>query len=172
MTMPSPYNAIRRLLLGQVSITTLLLPQTPLAGLLTAPIFAGDYPRKAAGAPSSSLLGYDWAALLTQRSIRLVLITPSGRVASGGDSTRAPWHRPRFDVQCYGRTDEDAMTLHLAIEAYLKDLSNGRAILTAGTALVRDVTVEGGPISFPDPDTEAPEVVGIYAASFIEEFVA
>jgi hypothetical protein len=172
VSMPNAYNAIRRILLGQTSVTTLLLPQTALTGLTTAPIFALEYPRKVAGAPSTGYTGHDWAALLTQRQIRMVLITPSGRVASGGDTTRAPWSRPRFDVQCFGRTDDDAMVVHLAVEAFLKGLSNARAVMSTGTALIRDVTTEGGPISFPDPETEAPEVVGIYAASLIEEFVA
>jgi hypothetical protein len=172
MAHPNAYNAVRRILLGQTSVTDLLLPQGSLTGLTTAPIFALQYPRKVAGAPATGYTGHDWAALLGQQLIRMVLITPSGRVASGGDTTRAPWSRPRMDVQSFGRTDDDAMIVHLAIEAVLKDLSNARAVLSTGTVLIRDVTIEGGPLSFPDPDTEAPEVVGIYAASLIEEFVA
>ena len=77
-----------------------------------------------------------------------------------------------MDVQCFGRTEDDAMTVWLAVEAWAKALSNVRSVLTGGTALIRDCTVEGGPLPFPDPQTEAPEVVGIYAPSFIEEFVA
>jgi len=169
---PNVCNAIRRILLNQAGITTLLLPQTALAGLTIAPIFAFNYPRKVAGQPATGYTGHDWAALLNQKSIRLVLITPSGRVASGGDSSRAPWSRPRIDIQCYGRTEDDAMTVHLAIEAFLKELSNARAALTGGTALVHDVTVEGGPLLFPDPDTDAPIATGIYAASFAEQYVA
>lgn len=172
MTMPNAYNAIRAILLGQASITSLLLPQAALSGLATAPIFTGEYPRKVASAPATGYTGHDWATLLQQQQIRMVLITSSGRVASGGDSTRAPWSRPRMDIQCFGRTEDDAMIVHLAIEAYLKSLSNARATLTGGVAVIRDVTIEGGPISFPDPITECPEVVGIYAASAIEEYVA
>ena len=166
------YHAMRRVLIDEDSIADLLLPQDALPSLSEPPVFAHQYPRHVAGAPATGYTGHDWAALLTQRAIRLVLITASGRVASGGDTTRAPWSRPRMDIQVYGRTEADAMAVHLAIEAFLKGLSNVRASLTGGVALIRDVTIEGGPIPFPDPDTEAPVVVGIYAASAIEEFVA
>lgn len=169
---PDPYAAMRRILLNQASITGLLLPQTSLAGLTTAPIFALSYPRKVTGAPATGYTGHDWAALLNQKAIRMVLITASGRVTSGGDRSRAPWSRPRMDIQSFGRTPGDAMTVHLAVEAFLKALSDERAVLSGGSALIRDCTVEGGPLSFVDPDTDAPEVVGIYAASFVEQFVA
>lgn len=170
--MTDPYAAMRRILLDQASITSLLLPQTALPSLATAPIFVLGYPRKVAGAAQTGYTGHDWAALLNQKAIRMVLITASGRVASGGDSSRAPWSRPRMDIQCYGRTESDAMAVHLAIEEYLKSLSNARASLAGGTSLLADVTIEGGPIVFPDPDTDAPIVTGIYAASAAELAVA
>lgn len=172
MTFPDPYNALRVWMLSRSAITSLLLPQTSLPSLAVAPIFAHEYPRKAAGAPLTVATGHDLTALLNQKSIRLVLITASGRLQSGGDSTRAPWSRPRMDVQVYGRTQADAMLVHLAIEEELKALSNARATLSGGVASIRDVTVEGGPIEFPDPDTDAPIVTGIYAASFAEQYVA
>lgn len=171
MTMPDPYHAWRRLLLDRSSITDLLLPQDSLPSLATAPIFAYGYPRKVAGDPATGYTGHDWAALLKARAVRMVLITPSGRVRSGGDTSRAAWSRPRADVQCYGRTESEAGQLRQAIEEYLKQVSRVRAVLSTGTALIHDVTVEGGPISFPDPETDAPVEVGIYAASVAEEFV-
>lgn len=172
MSVPNHYNAVARLLRDEATVGGTLLPQASLPSLATPPVFALNYPRKDPSAPATSLLGHDWAALLHQRAIRMILITASGRVPSGGDTTRAPWGRPRMDVQCYGRTDSEAMDLWLACEAYLKELSNARAVLSAGTVLIRDVTIEGGPIEFPDPETEAPEAVGIIAASAIQEFVA
>lgn len=168
----NPYNAMRRVLLDESSITALLLPQSALPSLAIAPIFAGNYPRKVTNAPATGYTGHDWAVLLQQQAIRMILITPSGRIASGGDASRAPWGRPRMDIQCFGRTEDDAMTVHFAVERFLKALSNVRAALTGGTALIRDVTIEGGPIAFPDPTTEAPEAVGIYGVTFIEEAVA
>lgn len=172
MAMPDPFAAMRQVLLGESSITSLLLPQAALPGLLVAPIFALGYPRKVAGQPATGYTGHDWAALFNQKAIRAILITSSGRVASGGDASRAPWSRPRMDLQFYGRTEADAMAVYLATEPVLKALSNRRAVLSGGTALLRDVTVEGGPLIFPDPETDAPIVTGIYAPSFIEEFVA
>ena len=165
MATPNPYDAIRRLLLNETSVTSLLLPQAKLPSLAVAPIFAFEFPRKTAQQP------YDFAALLAQRTIKLLLVTPSGRVPSGGDTSRAPWHRPRFDLQSFAETYDEAMKVLAAAEAYLKDLSRDRAALTGGYALVHDVTIEGGPISFADPDTDCPVVVGIYAASVAEQFV-
>lgn len=170
--MVNPYNALRRAMLDETSITSLLLPQTSLPSLATAPIFAHRYPRKVAGAPATGYTGHDWSDLLKQKAIRLVLITASGRVTSAADTTRAPWSRPRMDVQVYGRTEDDAFTVLLAIEEFLKGLSNVRAVLSNGTALIRDVTIEGGPVEFPDPDTDAPIASGIYAPSMIEVSVA
>lgn len=172
MSVPEPFAAIRRVLLDEETITDLLLPQAALPSLATAPIFAYEYPRKVANAPATGYTGHDWAALLANRSIDLVLITPAGRVQSGGDSSRAPWSRARFDVQCYGRTYASAAAVHWAVYEYLKALSNARATLSDGTALVWDATVEGGLISFPDPQTECPVVVGTYAASVAEVAVA
>ena len=172
MSVPEPMAVIRRVLLDEASITSLLLPQTALPSLATAPIFAYEYPRKVTNAPQTGYTGHDWAALLNQKAIRMVLITASGRVSSGGDSSRAPWSRRRMDVQVYGRSEDDAMNVLLEIEAVLKELGQARAVLTAGTALIYDVTVEGGPIPFPDPDTDAPIATGIYAASFAEQYVA
>lgn len=166
------YNAVRRILLDTDEVVDELLPQDALPGLLTAPIFALRYPRLVPGQPQTGYAGHDWAALLHQQAIRMILITPSGRVPSGGDSTRAPWSRPRMDVQCFGRTEDEAIDLWLVVERVLKQVSNARAALSGGVVLVRDLTIEGGPIEFPDPDTEAPEAVGIVAASVIEEFVA
>ena len=171
MTVPDPVHVMSKVLLGESTITGLLLPQAALTGLATPPIFGYEYPRKETGKPASSVLGHDWAGLLKARSIELVLVAPSGRVPSGGDTSRAPWGRPRMDVQVYGRTYAAAATVLLAIHEYLKALSRVRAVLSGGTALLHDVTVEGGPISFPDPDTDSPVVVGIYAASVAEEFV-
>lgn len=173
MTVPDPATLMRRVALDQASITTLLLPQTALPGLLTAPIFAYEYPRKVAGQPASGYSGHDWSDLLTRRLIELVLITPAGRVASAADQSRAQWSRFRFDVQTYGRTFVSAAAVHWAVYEYFKSLSNVRAVLGGGTALVHDVTVEAGPISFPDPDTDGcPVMVGTYAASVAEQFVA
>lgn len=172
MAVPDPYAAMRRILLDEESLTDLLLPQSSLTGLTVAPIFALSYPRKVAGAPATGYTGHDWAALLNQRAIRMVLITASGRVASVGDNSRVPFSRPRMDIQCYGRSESDAMTVHLAIYGFLKDMANARASLTGSTALLYDVTIEGGPLAFVDPVTEAPEVVGIYAATAAELSVA
>lgn len=171
MTVPEPFAAIRGVLLGEATVTDLLLPQDALPSLAIAPIFAYEYPRLDPSAPQTAYTGHDWAALLHQRAIEMVLITPAGRVGSDGDASRAPWSRPRFDVQTYGRTYAAAAAVHWAIYEYLKGLSNARAPLTSGTALVYDATVEGGLISFPDPETECPVLVGTYAASVAEQFV-
>ena len=172
MSVPNAIAAMRLILLGQSSITALLLPQASIPSLTTAPIFALGYPRKEAGKPATGYTGHDWAALLAAKSVRIVVIRPSGRVRSGGDESRAPWSRPRMDIECYGQTEGDAMVLLDTTEAFLKGLSNARAVLSGGTALIADVTIEGGPLLFPDPVTEAPEAVGIYGASFIEAYVA
>lgn len=171
MTTPDPINAIRLAMLDEESITDLLLPQAALTGLTIEPIFAYEYPRKVANAPATGYGGHDWAALLQAKSILLLLITPSGRVRSAGDESRALWSRPRFDLQAYGPTYSKAAELLRAAEAWLKALSRVRSDMSDGTALIHAVTVEGGPIHFPDPDTESPVVTGIYAASFAEEFV-
>lgn len=173
MSEPDAYNAIRRVLLGESSVTTLLLPQDSIPGLTEgAPIFAYEYPRKKTGAAATTYIGHDWAALLKARTVKLLQIAPSGRVPSGGDSSRALWSRPRFDLLSYAPTYSQAMQVLLTAEKYLKALSRVRAALTGGTALVHDVTVEGGPINFVDPDVDCPVVVGIYAASFAEEYVS
>lgn len=172
MSVPNAIAAMRKILLAQSSITSLLLPQTAIPNLATAPIFALAYPRKAVGAAQTGYTGHDWAALLNQQAIRMVLITPAGRIRSGGDESYASWSRPRMDVQCFAPTEGDAFTVHDEIEAFLKSLASERAVLTGGSALIRDTTVEGGPLSFDDPTTECPEVVGTYGASFIEEWVA
>src|SRR5690606_21030243 len=106
---------MRRILLDEDSVTDLLLPQTALPSLVLPPIFAGNYPRKVAGASPTLYTGHDWHELLTNRAIRMVLITASGRLDSGGDSSRAPWSRPRMDIQCFGPTENDAMTVLLTI---------------------------------------------------------
>lgn len=172
MSVPDPFAAMRAILLGESSITDLLLPQTALPSLTVAPIFALNYPRKVVGDPQTGYTGHDWAALLNQKAVRLVLITSAGREPSGGDNSRVPFSRPRMDIQCYGRSESDAMTVHLTIEAFLKQLGQARAVLSGGTVRIADVTVSGGPLVFPDPDTDAPIVTGTYAASWIEEFVA
>lgn len=172
MSQPNAYNATAAVLRGAAPISALLKPQTALPNLVTVPVFALNYPRLDPAQPQTRLDGHDWATLLHQKVIRMILITPSGRVASGGDSTRAPWGRPRMDVQAFGRTDNDAMELLLEALAYLKQVSNAHAVLSGGTVRFGDYTIEGGPIEFPDPETEAPEAVGIVAASLIEEFVA
>lgn len=172
MSVPNDIATTRLILLGQSSITSLLLPQDSIPSLTVAPIFALGYPRKEAGKPLTGYTGHDWAALLQAKSVRIVVIRPSGRIRSGGDESRAPWSRRRQDIECYGRTEGDAMVLLDEVEAFLKSVSNARAVHSGGTALVRDYTVEGGPLQFPDPVTEAPEAVGIYGASFIETFVA
>lgn len=172
MTVPDPAAAARLLLLGQAPVTSLLLPQAPLPSLASAPIFAYEYPRKVAGHSQTGYTGHDWAALLTQRAIELVLVTPAGRISSGGDDSRAPWGRVRLDVQTYGRTYLSAAAVHWAIYEYFKELANARATLSSGGAAIRDCTIEGGPISFPDPITESPVMVGTYGLSVIEEAVA
>lgn len=169
MTVPDPLAAMRLLLLGETSVTSKLLPQTALPSLTTAPVFAYEYPRKKAGDPLTVYTGHDWAALLTNRAIELVLITAAGRVNSGGDSSRVPWARIRIDVQTYGRTYLAASAVHWAIYEYLKALGNVRATLSGGVASIRDVTIEAGPITFPDPVTECPVMVGTYAVSVIED---
>lgn len=172
MVRPDPYHAMRRVLLNQASITNLLLPQDSIGSLATAPIFAYDYPRKVVAAAPTGYTGHDWVGLLKAKSVKLVLITPSGRVRSAGDESRVPFSRPRMDIQVYGRTDSEAAAVLWAIEDYLKQVGRVRAALTTGVALVHDVTVDGGPISFPDPDTDSPVMVGIYAASVAEVHVA
>jgi hypothetical protein len=170
---PDAYNAIRRVLLNETSVTTLLLPQASLTGLTEgAPIFAYEYPRKKVGAAATVYIGHDWAALLKALSVKLLLVSPSGRVPSGGDTSRALWSRPRFDLLSFAPTKSQAMQVLLTAEKYLKALSRVRATLTGGAALVHDVTIEGGPINFVDPDVACPVVVGIYAASIAEEWVA
>lgn len=164
--LPNAPNAIRRILLDESSVADLLDDQDALPGLAVPPIFAFEYPRKTAAQV------HDYAALLSQRAIRLLLVSPSGRVPSGGDSSRALWSRPRFDLLSYAPTYSIAMTVLLAAEKHLKALTRVRASLSDGTALVHDCTIEGGPISFADPDTDCPVVVGIYAASLAEEYVA
>lgn len=171
MTAPDPYHAMRRILLDEASVTSRLLPQASIPGLLVPPIFAYEYPRKVAGIAATDYRGHDWAGLLSQRTVKLILITPSGRVRSGGDESRSRWSRPRMDIQFYGRTDSEAMDLLYTVEPFLKDLSRKRAVLSTGTVLIHDVTIEGGPLLFPDPDTEAPVAVGIYAPSVGEVFV-
>lgn len=171
MSVPDPMAVIRRVLLDEESVTDLLLPQTQLPSLATAPIFAYEYPRKVTGHPQTGYTGHDWAALLQAKSIEMVLITPSGRIASGSDNSRVPFSRPRFDVQVFGRTFSTAAAVHWAIYEYLKALGQVRAVLSGGTAHLFDCTVEGGPISFPDPDVECPVVTGIYAASVAEQYV-
>ena len=173
MSIPDAAVMGRLALLGEATITSLLLPQSALPSLATAPIFAYEYPRKVANAPLTGYTGHDWAALLTQRAIELVLVTVSGRVNSGADTSRAPWGRVRLDVQTYGRTYLSAAAVHWAIYEYLKNLHRVRVALSGGTALLHDVTIEGGPISFPDPDTDGcPVMVGMYAATVAEEYVA
>lgn len=172
MSVPNDIAATRTILLGESSITSLLLPQDSIPNLATAPIFALAYPRKVTGASDTGYTGHDWATLLNQQAVRIVVVRPSGRINSGADNSRAPWSRRRQDIECYGRTEGDALVLLDVIEAFLKSVSDERAVQTAGTALVRDYTVEGGPLLFPDPVTEAPEAVGTFGASFIEEFVA
>lgn len=172
MSVPNDIAATRAILLAESSVTSLLLPQTSLPNLATAPIFALAYPRKEEGAPQTGYTGHDWAALLNQKAVRLVVIRPSGRINSGADASYAPWSRRRQDIEVYGRTEGDALLVLDAIEAFLKSASNQRAVLPGGTALIRDYTIEGGPLQFPDPVTEAPEAVGTYGASFVEEFVA
>lgn len=166
MTFPDPYAAVRLALIGEPSVATLLLPQTSLPGLATPPVFALEYPRKTTEQP------HDYAALLKARSIKLLLISPSGRAGSPADDSRALWSRPRFDLLAYAQTFGEAARLHWAAYAYLKQLSRVRAATSTGIALIHDVTVEGGPVEFNDPDTDAPVVVGIYAMSVAEEFVA
>lgn len=168
MTVPDPIAAVRLLLLGESSVTSKLLPQSSLPSLATAPIFAYEYPRTVPNAPLTGYTGHDWAALLTNRAIELVLITAAGRINSGGDDSRVPWARVRLDVQTYGRTYMSASAVHWAIYEYLKGLGNVRATLSGGVAPIRDVTVEAGPISFPDPITECPVMVGTYAATVVE----
>jgi hypothetical protein len=172
VSVPDPYAALVKAMSAEDSITDLLLPQAALPGLTVPPIFALSYPRKEAGVPAGDVRSFDWTALLQARAIRMLLISPSGRVPSGGDTSRAPWSRPRFDVLSYGPTYSAASAAHWAVYAFLKDLSRVRAVLSSGTALIHDATVEGGPISFPDPDTDSPVMVGIYAASMAEEFVS
>ena len=164
--LPNACNAIRRVLLEESSVADLLDNQAALPSLAVPPIFAFEYPRKTAQQP------HDYAALLSQRAIRLLLVSPAGRAPSGGDTSRALWSRPRFDLLSYAPTFSLAMAVLLAAEKHLKALSRVRASLTDGTALIHDVTVEGGPISFVDPDLDCPVVVGIYAASLAEEFVS
>ena len=172
MNEPDAYNAIRRVLLDEETVTDLLLPQDALTGLTSPPIFGYEYPRQDPAAAATSYLGHDWAALLKARVVKLLVVSPSGRVPSGGDTSRALWSRPRFDLLSYAPTYSLAMQVLLTAEKYLKSLSRVRAQLTGGYALVHDVTVEGGPIRFVDPDVDCPVAVGIYAASFAEEWVA
>lgn len=170
---PDPMAVIRLAMLGESSITDLLLPQAALPGLTEdAPIFAYEYPRKESGKPTTAYTGHDWAALLQARSIRMVLLMPSGRRPSTGDNSRAPIQAPRFDVWSFGRTKGDATIVHWAVYAYLKNLSRVRAVLSTGTALLHDVVIEGGPITFNDQDTDAPVVLGTYSADVAEEYVA
>lgn len=172
MSVPNDIAATRTILLGQASITALLLPQDAIPNLTVAPIFALGYPRKVVGAPQTGYTGHDWAALLNQQAVHIVVVRPSGRINSGGDDSYAPWSRRRQDIEVYGRTAGEALVILAEIEAFLKSASNQRAVQSGGAALIRDYTVEGGPLQFDDPVTEAPEAVGTYGASLIEEFVA
>ena len=166
MTAPDPINAVRLALLGQSSITSLLLPQTALPGLATAPIFGYEYPAKTAQQT------HDYAALLAAKLIRLVVISPAGRRRMAGDRGYAPIGSVRFDVLSYGRSKSDAAVAHWAIYEYLKELDRASVTMTAGIALIHSVVVEAGPIAFTDQDTMTPVVAGTYAAAVAEEFVA
>jgi hypothetical protein len=173
MTVPDAAVIGRLALLGESSVTSLLLPQAGLPSLASAPIFAYEYPRKVTGAPLTGYTGHDWVNLLKNRAIEMVLVTVSGRVNSSADTTRSPWGRVRLDVQTYGRTYLSAAAVHWAIFDYFKNLHRERVTLSGGTALIHDLTVEGGPISFPDPETDGcPVMVGMYAATVAEEYVA
>lgn len=166
MSPPDGLFTVRRALLDESSITDTLLPQSALPGLAAAPIFAYEYPRKSASQP------HDYAALLASRAIRMLLLMPSGRRPSVGDRSRAPFGAPRFDLWSFGRTMSDATVAYWAAYEFLKELSRVRAVLSTGTALIHDVVIEGGPISFLDPDTDAPVVLGTYSVDLAEEYVA
>ena len=163
--MPDPVNAVRLALLGQSAITSLLLPQTALPGLATAPIFGYEWPAKTAQQT------HDYTALLGQRVIRLVVISPAGRRPMQ-DAGYAPIGAPRFDVLSYGRTKSDAAVAAHAIHEYLRQLDRARVVMTAGDALIHSAIVESGPIAFTDQDTNTPVVSYTYSAAIAEEFVA
>ena len=173
MTIPDAAVMGRLALLGESSVTSLLLPQAQLPSLATAPVFAYEYPRKVTGAPLTGYTGHDWASLLKNRAIEMVLVTVSGRVDASADSTRSPWGRVRLDVQTYGRTYLAAAAVHWAIYEFFKNVHRTRVTLSGGTALIHDLTIEGGPLSFPDPDMDGcPVMVGIYGMTVAEAFVA
>lgn len=145
--MPDPYHTIRTYLLGQTGIST----------MTSSRVYAYKIPRQVVdGGLSRSIL----------------LVRPSGRSRSVGDYSRALIGRPRFDLWCYGATEDEAFALLWLAHELLKELSRERVELQGGDALLHDVVVEGGPLSFDDPDSDAPVALGVYSADIAEEYLA
>lgn len=157
---PDAVNAVRAALLADATVRA-----AAEIGVTGNAIFAYEYPAKTAGQP------IDYAAELSARTRRLVLLKPAGRRRLQ-DQGYALIGAPRFDVWNYGRSGNDAAALHWITYAFLKDLADARVTLSGGVVSIRSVLVEAGPIDFIDPDTNAPVVVGTYAAPVAEEFVA
>lgn len=143
---PDPMHAVR----------VWLLAQTGIANLTDDRVYAYQVPRAVTDAGMSRAI---------------LLVRPSGRSPSVGDRSRALIGRPRFDVFSYGETADEAAVLHWLAYELLKDLSRARVALADGDALIHDVVVEGGPLHFNDPDSDAPVVVGVYSADIAEEFL-
>lgn len=157
---PDPLNALRAMMAADATVKA-----ATEVGVTGNAIFAYGYPAKTAQQP------IDYAAELSAHTRRLVLLRPAGRkpMQTQGNALIGA---PRFDVWNYGRTASDAAALYWITHAFLKDLADERVTLSGGLVSVRSVTVEAGPFSFTDQDTNAPVMVGTYAAVAAEEFVA
>ena len=143
---PDAMNAIRR---G-------LLDQTEIADAAEDRIYAYKIPRAVVDG------GLERA---------IILVRPSGRSPSVGDRSRALIGRPRFDLWHYGASVDEAGALYWLTYEWLKELSRVRVALTDGDALIHDAVVEGGPLHFDDPDSDAPVVMGVYSADVAEEYL-
>lgn len=157
---PDVPNAIRALMFADATVKA-----AAETGATGNAIFAYEYPAKTATQT------IDYAAQLAAKARRLIVIQPAGRKPLQ-DQGYALIGAPRFDVWNYGRTKSDAAALYWITHAFLKDLANARATLSGGVVSIRSVTVEAGPFPITDQDTNAPVVVGTYAAVAAEEFVA
>lgn len=146
MTMPDPMHTIRVWLANQSAVST------PTEGR----VYAYRVPRHVVD-----------GGLLR----KILLVRPSGRSPSVGDRSRALIGRPRFDLWAYGETEDEAFALLWAAHELLKELSRERVELADGDALLHDVVVEGGPLSFDDPDSDAPVALGVYSADIAEEYL-
>ncbi len=163
MTATVPFDVINALRLAMFADATVKAAAE--VSVTGNAIFGHEYPAKTAQQT------IDYAAQLTARSRRLIVLQPAGRRRLQ-DQGNAPIGAPRVDVWNYGRTKSDAMALHWVTHAFLRDLADALVTMSAGSAVIRSVTVEAGPFAFTDQDTNTPVVVGTYAALAAETYRA